>query len=159
MLRYDFSILRSCQMPPSPRSLPARWCNGVCGSDPFSGNSTAQLHQVSLPQDADPLPRSSVWGALACGRAGVTWSASPLAAAARSVPHELASLISQKSSCRRRLCWAVGIGFTFLPVQALNYPENSLRLASEHATGRINHHNQPQPSGAGQGDGLPSRQL
>lgn len=117
MLRHDFSILPSCQMPPSPRSLPARWCNGVCGSKPFLGNRAAQLYQVSLPQDAELLLPSvlaqlgsggllqgscgSVLGggwALGCGRAGVTWSVSPLAAAARSVPRELASPVSQKAS-------------------------------------------------------------
>lgn len=37
-------------------------------------------------------------GALGCGRAGVTWSLSPLAAAARSVPRELTSPVSQKPS-------------------------------------------------------------
>lgn len=54
-----------------------------------------------------------------CGRAGVTCSMSP-AAAARAAPHEL-------PSARRALvgdgpCWA--LGFTSLPVQVLNHPEN-----------------------------------
>lgn len=82
------------------------------------GSSAARLRQVSLPQDTDPSPppRTSTTGgrglpqvscaavaqsrgALACGRAGVTWSTLLLAAAARSVPRELMSPISQEGSC------------------------------------------------------------
>lgn len=48
-------FLHPRQLPDAALS-PARWCNRVCRSNPFSGNSAAWLYQVSLPRDADPSP-------------------------------------------------------------------------------------------------------